>query len=193
MSGCAARLQFKKGRRARPGLPALVAEYISKWRVRAREELDGFRKDTFDAAVGRAALAEDERGKRFPHQTRIPRRVLLTARKSLLDALPELQRAKDFDDLHDSIKRSLAGIRGVGSLYFYDTALRIGANLQKLPERVYLHRGTRVGARALGLDRRQDCLDPRDLPREIRVLEPHEIEDFLCLYARDLARALTNR
>jgi hypothetical protein len=34
----------------------------------------------------------------------------------------------------------------------YDTALRIGAKLKLFPTKVYLHAGTRLGARALGLD-----------------------------------------
>ena len=51
-----------------------------------------------------------------------------------------------------------------------------------MPERVYLHRGTRKGARALGLDWRADSLDPRVLPKELADLEPREIEDFLCIY-----------
>ena len=83
-------------------------------------------------------------------------------------------------------QRNLSGIRGLAELYYYDTALRIGASRSLMPKHVYLHRGTRDGARALGLDWRADLLDPRALPKELAVLEPHEIEDFLCIYKDQL-------
>jgi hypothetical protein len=53
---------------------------------------------------------------------------------------------------------------------------------------VHLHRGTRTGARALGLDTSRSFLKPTDLPKEIRSLRPHEIEDFLCIYKHHFAR-----
>ena len=39
----------------------------------------------------------------------------------------------------------------LGELTVYDVAHRIGAYLQLEPDVVYLHRGTRIGARYLGL------------------------------------------
>jgi hypothetical protein len=85
------------------------------------------------------------------------------------------------------MKEHLNGVRGLGELYYYDTALRIGASLRLMPRRVYLHRGTRDGAHALGLACKADSLDPRDLPKALAVLEPREIEDFLCIYKDQLS------
>lgn len=156
-------------------------------------ELESFRGESFLSAVERAALAvhddEDGRRKRFSHQRRLNRGALDKARGALLCASTKLRRAKGFSDLHEAVKDAVAGITGLGSLYYYDTALRIGANLHKMPERVCLHRGTRRGARAMGLDWRESSLDPECLPKELAPLEPHEIEDFLCIFKDRLGNA----
>jgi hypothetical protein len=72
----------------------------------------------------------------------------------------------------------------------YDTALRIGAKLGLEPDVVYLHRGTRSGVKVLGMDAGRPFVRPDELPDELRVLRPHEIEDCLCIYKVELgARA----
>jgi ABC-type arginine/histidine transport system permease subunit len=71
----------------------------------------------------------------------------------------------------------------------YDTALRLGANLRLLPREVYLHAGTRRGARALGLDYRSESVSMRLLPAALRRLRPYEVEDVLCIYKDWLATA----
>jgi hypothetical protein len=76
----------------------------------------------------------------------------------------------------------LKPVDGIGELYIYDTALRIGAKLNLLPSRIYLHAGARVGARALGFAGRLKYIELRDLPKEFQKLEPHEIEDVLCIF-----------
>ena len=73
-------------------------------------------------------------------------------------------------------------------LYVYDTAWRIGAKLELEPELVYLHAGTRKGAKALGLDSRRENIDPQDLPLPLQRLRPIHIENFLCLYKDRLER-----
>ncbi|MBI4192845.1 MAG: hypothetical protein HY525_20220 [Betaproteobacteria bacterium] len=76
----------------------------------------------------------------------------------------------------------MRSVRGIGELYVYDTALRLGAHLRLLPRQVYLHAGTRRGARALGLDHRAKSLAPTKLPAALRCLRPYEMEDVLCIY-----------
>jgi len=178
-----------KGQRHRT-LREMVRHYILHHRPRARAELWTFCTQPFEKALERAALAIDEDEKRFSHQRRLRGSLLRKARRTLCDAAKELGRCDSFDKLHNLIKEHLNGIRGLRGLYYYDTALRIGASLRLRPERVYLHRGTRDGARALGLDYRADSVDPRALPKELAVLEPHEIEDFLCIYKDQLRREM---
>lgn len=170
-----------KGLKAR-SLRAMVRWYITYKRPCAKAELDSFRCQPWEAAVERAALALNARGKRFSHQRRLKQRALRNAERILSDSLGKLRNSKSFAALHELVMDLLHGISGLGELYYYDTALRIGARLNLMPHRVYLHRGTRDGARALGLDWRADSLHPRVLPRELTVLEPHEMEDFLCIF-----------
>lgn len=93
--------------------------------------------------------------------------------------------------MHALIERLVGRTRGIGELYVYDTALRIGAWLELFPGKVYLHAGTRWGARALGFDPKARALEVSELPQELQQLEPYEIEDLLCIFKDKLAGVRT--
>lgn len=137
---------------------------------------------SLELAIHNAAHATDHRGKRFRHQCRIPASALRRAKAVLTSRIAEVRANKSFDDLHSFLMRVLGDVRGLGELYFYDTAIRLGAFLGLSPELVYLHRGTLAGARALGLDVSAGYLTLSQLPRLVRTLRAHEAEDFLCIY-----------
>jgi len=86
------------------------------------------------------------------------------------------------------VTRAAAGLWKDAELTVYDTAQRLGAYMGKEPEVVFLHRGTRVGARALGFAGSLLFILPSKLPGEFRKLNPSEIEDCLCIYANDFKR-----
>lgn len=50
------------------------------------------------------------------------------------------------------------------------------------PKMVYVHAGTRAGAKAMGLDIRRPYLKLDELPTPLRTLPAHEIEDLLCIF-----------
>ena len=176
--GCQSREPLER----HPTLAAVVRAYVANHRAKAADELDGFRiEPSLPAAIERAGMAQRRDGKRYDHQRRLSREVLRTATAALHRA--SLADAKNFADLHRRVKEALGRVSGVGELMLYDTTLRIGAHLGLLPETVYLHGGTRQGARALGLDWRADHLEVADLPGEgLQALALHEIEDCLCIY-----------
>jgi len=99
-------------------------------------------------------MAKTPSGKRFDHQKIIPNHVLNLAKKRLLTNLKRIQSTKEFNDLYNLLKELLSNIKGVGELYIYDTALRIGAYLGHEPDKIYLHAGTLQGAKKLGLNTR---------------------------------------
>jgi hypothetical protein len=103
-----------------------------------------------------------------------------------LQAAP-IASCRSFDELHAVVEEWTRDVPKIGDLAVYDIAHRIGAYLGLEPTLVYLHCGTRVGARALGLSAR-DTLHPDALPREFRQLSPAEIEDCLCIYKDEIAR-----
>ncbi len=115
--------------------------------------------------------------------------ALKQALLALLDASDTIRRVRSFDELFDRIRDEVESTPGIGELYVYDTSLRIGAKLNLLPARIYLHAGTRAGARALGLDYRAETLKVSALPKEFHVLEPHELEDILCIFKDELRGA----
>jgi hypothetical protein len=169
-------------------LREIVADYRAEYQARAGRELEFFRiQRNFREAISRASLAQGPGGKRLSHQRRIPRATLQESQARLLAAAKELQAATTFEELHEIVREELATLRGIGELTVYDTALRIAAWRRLEPSVVFLHAGTRVGARALGLATTEHHHPLSDIPRALACLKAHEIEDVLCIYKEHLA------
>ena len=167
----------------------VVSDYILRHQEAAAKELRWFEiQRSLGDAVSLAALAKGPGGKRLAHQRRIPRRVLGECRRRLVGSLDDLRGARSFEDLHDVVAATIGPIRGIGPLTIYDTSLRVGANLGLEPEQVFLHAGTRVGARRLGLDVARTAVPVEELPQPLWRLRPREIEDVLCIYKDRLGR-----
>lgn len=168
-------------------LAAIANDYITRFRGGADRELRFYKMQrTLADAIRQAALSRTPSGKRHPHQCRIPGRVLEAAERHLQAAAARIRRAKSFAELHDIVEAEIGSLRGIGELAVYDTAHRIGAYLGLEPEAVYLHAGTRVGARALDLA--GDVVALGALPPALRRLSAAEIEDCLCIYKSALQR-----
>ena len=69
---------------------------------------------------------------------------------------------------YSTVWRAIKHIWKNPELYCYDTALRIGAKLGLKPDKVYLHRGTRVDARRLGLPTEGATLEMSALPEGLQ-------------------------
>lgn len=154
---------------------------------RALAELDYYRNlPTLEICINNAALAINKKGKRHHHQRRISKETLSRARDILLDNSKSVRLTKNFDKLFVLIDNLLKSVKGIGELYIYDTSLRIGSFLGYLPEKVYLHSGTRIGARRMGFKNKY-VIEINELPKEFQKLEPFEVEDILCIYKDKLA------
>ena len=105
--------------------------------------------------------------------------------------LQELAKQNNFDKLHTLIEN--AKVTGVGKLANYDIALRISWYLHSvekvnniLPKKVYLHSGTRDGAKKLmdkGILKVSNLRKPLE-KENLEIfgeLKPYQIEDFLCV------------
>lgn len=171
-------------------LRRIVEVYKRDYRAPARAEMRAYRSEANLAeAVRRAALSELPDGKRHPHQCRIPGASLQEAARRLTGLLPTIARVGTFDELHELILNATRGIDRIGELAVYDMAHRIGAKRCLRPTLVYLHQGTRDGARALGFSGALRTLRKADLPSEFHTLSPAEIEDCLCIF-KDQLRGL---
>ena len=129
-------------------------------------------------------------GKRHSHQRRIPSALLREIDRRLQTVASDLAGTQDFSALLGIVEREIGQIHGVGELTVYDVAHRVGAFLGKAPALVYLHRGTREGARHLGFMGK--AIDPRMLPPAFNKLTPAEVEDCLCIYKAELHGAPSN-
>lgn len=161
----------------------IVRHYCVHFRVGEENQLDWFRQQPslYDAVIT-AARAVDGRGKRFGHQTHITRAALLEAQKILVDDCDALGDYFSFHELWSHLKEALGHVAGLGELYIY-TALRIGAYRNLSPDRVYLHAGTRAGAKRFGFNTKdREWLDVSTFPTPLRDFPAHEIEDILCIY-----------
>ena len=168
----------------------IIAAYKQDYQHNAAQEQRWFEiQPTLADAVSMAALAQAPSGKRLSHQCRIPGSVLEQARALLMRHLERFEQIRDFDDLHAEIDTLTGNIAGIGELYVYDTALRIGAKLGIKPKHVYVHAGVREGIRNLGLDPKQPRIPIVKLPAPFRTLDAFEIEDVLCIYKHQLAGA----
>ncbi len=147
----------------------IVLDYVTRFRRSAHSEMQFYaRQRSLKDVIWVATLAITPDGKKHPHQYRIPGSVLEQARQRLLCA--NLQKCATFEDLHLAIEAAIKKIHGIGDLVVYDTSKRIGAFLRLEPERIYLHAGTRTGARHLGLDTRRKMIsrsEQLDLPARL--------------------------
>ncbi len=167
------------------GLEAIVRAYQRRNLPKAQGELESFREMTLPEALSHAGLAErfDDKTKRwvrYDHQRRIPKSSLEAARDSLLAA--PLANCRSFHELFIAVHAAIRHIPKIGELMVYDTSLRIGSRLGLLPDRVYLHAGTRAGARHLGFDWRSTCVERSQLPGPLRSLPAWQAEDVLCIF-----------
>lgn len=177
-------------------LDAIVKRYIDKHQGGAQEELDIFRNQrSFRECIREAGLArrwdeKEKRWKRLHHQRRIPSKMLQAWTAVLLRRAERIRGCQTFQELFAILEREAQRFWKNGELTVYDTALRIGAHRQLEPRQVFLHRGTREGAKALKIGSGRKSIMPNELPREFRRLKPREIEDCLCIYKRHLAKLL---
>jgi hypothetical protein len=159
-------------------LARIVDAYIRECRDAACAEMDQFRRaGSLPEAIRRAAQKNS-------HQRRISPALLKRAERRLQSASTTIRAAPDFAKLHSAIEKLIGDMHGIGELCVYDIAHRIGAFRRLKPTLVYLHRGTREGAHALGFH--GDTLDPALLPPAFSRLTPAEIEDCLCIFKNDL-------
>lgn len=170
-------------------LDRIIEDYIHMHRDRAKREMRWFAlQPSIVKAIEMAALAKSPSGKRLAHQRRIPVSVLETSKKRLLEKSDLIEASETFNHLFSTVESIIRPIYGIGELTVYDTAVRIGAFLGVEPRQVFLHAGTREGARRLGLDSTRDHLKIEELPAPFLSLTPLEIEDVLCIYKMRLRR-----
>ena len=170
---------------------AIIRLYKGKHYRSHESEMACFtRQPTLRAAIEYAATStRDTDGKRFSHKRRAPRAALQLAKRELIQHESKIAACHTFEELMELIKGAVSSIYGLGELYIYDTALRIGSKLGIQPNRVYLHRGTRDGAKRLGYSVNRPYIEMHELPSALKALSAAEVEDILCIFKDHLGSA----
>lgn len=141
---------------------------------------------TLLGAIRRAAVARGQNGNRLSHQWRLPRQMYPSALIKLTGIAPALRACAKFSDLYVVIESAVGPLNGVGPLYLYDTALRIGAFLKLKPNDVYLQAGALKGAKRLLPRVRTRSISPTAFPAPYSALPPYQLENLLCCYRSHL-------
>lgn len=134
--------------------------------------------------VIKIAPSKSTNNQKHPHQYRINKQALETFTKKLLSKIDSLKNSKTFKELHKKTCEIGNNEPGIGKLTCYDTATRIGYKLCLYPEYVYLHAGTKDGAKKLLKSNYVNKLTiPKSFfPKEFEGLSCDEIEDILCIF-----------
>jgi hypothetical protein len=160
-----------------------------KWREYVNQQSEYYADvASLEEAIERAAMSETSYGKRHSHQTRIPKKRLEEARDKLLLVIPDLEGCRSFAKLIEVVEQKIKPIYKIGDLVVYDVSTRLGCYLKLYPKMVYLHCGTRKGARALGLGYRRKTIAVKELPEPFHQLTADELENCLCQYKEALKR-----
>lgn len=123
-------------------------------------------------------------GKKNSHQNRIPKETLENFKKEIKKQKDTILNCRTFDELLEISENS--SVKGIGPLAEYDIAFRYGRQTGIYPDKVYLHAGTREGAKELGIVKRgAKYLTKEELPAYLKEIESWMVEDFLCVKKDD--------
>ena len=142
----------------------------------------------FKKIVEKAFYPRD--GKRDSHQYRIETKAYRKYKRKIKKMALEIMEANDFDEILDfATFKDEEHIFGIGELTEYDIAFRIGKALGKCPDKLYLHAGTKEGAKKAGFNvNKEKFLTLETVISKLHFLKDVpmcQIENFLCVCKDD--------
>lgn len=143
------------------------------------------------AAIRKAISSELNNSSKLmsSHQRRIGRKRLKAVTHHYVNKAEKYRLAKSFDEVM-KITESVILPKGarIGELARYDFSERIGAFLNLEPQDIYLHSGTRIGARRLGYKEKSQISYSVIVSdhSELKGLAARHIENLLCIFKNNL-------
>jgi hypothetical protein len=167
---------------------AAIRKYISENKQNQDNQLDYYKNlPSLTETIDKATKAVFEGGYKLEHQWHIDDKILGHVAENLKKREKEIQKSSCFERIIEIVNDE--SILGFGPLAKYDTALRIASKLGIQPTKVYLHRGTRIGAKAIGINiRKRRYLEVHELPKvfqdaiDAQIISVKHVEDILCIY-----------
>jgi len=130
-----------------------------------------------------AAVSRDAYGRKHSHQHRLEDSALHNFALRLHSHVTAIENATDFEQLISIVEKNKT--HGIGEMAIYDTAFRIGAYKNIFPDKIYLHKGTKIGVeRFMRKTIHKNSILKQELyaPFNICELIPWQLEDFFCIY-----------
>ena len=167
-------------------------EYIQTYKKETGKHLQNvkvsFENFNLIEAIEKAAKSIDptNENKMFSHQRRVGQIVAKKGYEALKDREKELQLNQSFEEILAITDEVSKQIYRLGSLWSYDTALRIGFQKKVYPKNVYLQAGVKKGYKKIfNQNPKNRFVDKEFFPKELQILKPYEIENFLCIWGND--------
>lgn len=139
-------------------------------------------------AIEKAAKSIDptNNNKMFSHQRRVGFKVANSGYELLKQREDDLRRCRSFEKIVAITDEVSKQIYRLGQLWSYDTALRIGFQKKVYPKNVYLQAGAIKGYKKIfNRNPRDRFKEKNKFPKELQILEPYEIENFLCVWGNN--------
>lgn len=164
-----------------------LKKIIESYRVEYVSDIDPWieyakiQKTLIDA-IRISVLCKDKEGNYHPHQYRIIKSQLDIFLSKCLENITKFKKLMNFDELFNLVNN--INVFNIGELTKYDIATRIGAYMKFEIKRIYLHAGTRKGAKKLLGKITKPYLLKSDLPKPLQSdkLSYGDIENILCIY-----------
>lgn len=147
-----------------------------------------FEKFNLKEAIEKAAKSIDPTNdnKMFSHQRRVGFKVANRGYELLKQREDDLRSCQSFEEILAITDEVSKQIYRLGQLWSYDTALRIGFQKEIYPKNVYLQSGVKNGYKKIFNQNSKNRFEEKNkFPKELQILEPYEIENFLCVWGND--------
>jgi len=137
--------------------------------------------------IQNAAKGIDPNGLMNNHQHRIGYATCIEGARELGKYEAEIKKAKTFEEIFGITELVKREVDGLGDLWSYDTALRIGFAKGVYPKEVYVQSGVKKGVRKImgGLLPKGRSLPQHIFDPSLQKIEPYQLENFLCIYGKD--------
>lgn len=147
-----------------------------------------FEKFNLKEAIEKASKSIDPTNdnKIFSHQRRVGFKVANRGYELLKQREDDLKSCQSFEEILAITDKVSKQIFRLGPLWSYDTALRIGFQKEIYPKNVYLQAGVKNGyIKVFNQNPKNRFEEKNKFPKELQILEPYEIENFLCIWGND--------
>lgn len=147
-----------------------------------------FEDFNINETIEKAAKAIDPTNdnKMFSHQRRVGFKVANRGYELLKQREDDLRSCQSFEEILAITDEVSKQIFRLGQLWSYDTAIRIGFQKKVYPKNVYLQAGVLKGYKKIFNRNPKDRFEEKNkFPKELQILEPYEIENFLCIWGNN--------